>query len=55
MPELAGTRNAPLNYALNLTLNRACANIQPIWSPLIYAQKQPLYTPANTALRTNQE
>ena len=34
-----------------LTLNGACANIQPTRRPLFHAQNPPFYTPVSTAAR----
>ena len=42
----------PLLAALkNLTLIWACANIQPTWRPLFYAQQPPFYTPSHMTIR----
>ena len=39
-----------IESSLNLTLNRAYANIQPAWGLPFYAQKQPFLTPGKLAL-----
>ncbi len=39
-----------IESSLNLTLNRAYANIQPAWGPPFYAQKQPFLTPCKITL-----
>ena len=39
-----------IESSVNLTLNRAYANIQPAWGLPFYAQKQPFLTPGKIAL-----